>query len=135
MNLNISPDDVCWAQAETISDTWLLQFLEIDILRPIADFILHHNRGNATEFAILRKGSYNISLRLKYEPNGATVIRFPQPGAVLFPEEKIVNEVSVMRFLADQTTIPIPFILHSGTKQESPLALSHSSSWSTSSTR
>ncbi|OJK04413.1 hypothetical protein ASPACDRAFT_1851400 [Aspergillus aculeatus ATCC 16872] len=38
--------------------------------------------------------------------------------------EKIVNEVSVMRFLTDQTTIPVPFILHSGTKQESPLALS-----------
>ncbi|RAH68651.1 phosphotransferase family protein [Aspergillus aculeatinus CBS 121060] len=121
MNLNISPDDVCWAQAETISDTWLLQFLEIDILRPIADFILLHNRGNATEFAILRKGSYNISLRLKYDPNGATVIRFPQPGAVLFPEEKIVNEVSVMRFLADQTTIPIPFILMEYIEHETKL--------------
>ncbi|PYI23055.1 hypothetical protein BO99DRAFT_399416 [Aspergillus violaceofuscus CBS 115571] len=124
MTLNISPDDVCWAQAETISDTWLLQFLAIDILRPIADFILQHNRGNATEFAILRTGSYNISLRLQYEPHGATVIRFPQPGAVLFPEEKVIHEVSVMRFLTDQTTIPVPFILHSGTKQESPLALS-----------
>ena len=26
-----------------------------------------------------------------------------------------------MRFLADQTSIPVSFILHSGTKQESPL--------------
>lgn len=117
------PDDVAWEQAEETSDNWLLQFLELDILRPIADFILTYNRGIATEFAILRKVSYNISLRLKYR-NGATVIRLSQPGAVFFPEEKVVNEVSVMRFLADQTQIPIPFIHHSGTKKESPLELS-----------
>ncbi|CAG8048429.1 unnamed protein product [Penicillium salamii] len=29
-----------------------------------------------------------------------------------------------MRFLADQTSIPVPFIIHSGTKEESPLQLS-----------
>lgn len=29
-----------------------------------------------------------------------------------------------MRFLADQTSIPIPFFIHSGTKKESPLQLS-----------
>jgi hypothetical protein len=119
------PDDMAWEQAEETSDKWLAQFLELDILRPIADFILKHNRGIATEFAILKKGSYNISLRLKYR-NGATaiMIRLSQPGAVLFPEEKVVNEVAVMRFLADQTSIPIPFILHSGMKKESPLELS-----------
>lgn len=119
----MSPDDVAWEQAEHTADTWLRQFLELDILRPIADFILRHNRGSGTEFAILRKGSCNISLRLKYR-NGATVIRFSQPGAVFFPEEKVVNEVAVMRFLLDQTSVPIPFVLHSGTKKESPLELS-----------
>ncbi|KAJ5790769.1 uncharacterized protein N7518_007780 [Penicillium psychrosexuale] len=123
MQTQMCPDDMAWEQAEETSDKWLVQFLEVDTLRPIADFILNHNRGAATEFAILRKGSYNISLRLKYR-NGATVIRLSQPGAVLFPEEKVVNEVAVMRFLADQTSIPVPFILHSGTKEESPLGLS-----------
>ena len=123
MRNRMSPDDMAWEQAEETSDKWLVQFLEVDNLRPIADFILNHNRGIATEFAILRKGSYNISLRLKYR-NGATVIRLSQPGAVLFPEEKVVNEVAVMRFLTDQTSIPVPFVLHSGTKKECPLELS-----------
>ena len=112
-----------WEQAEHTSDNWLAQFLEIDILRPIADFILSHNRGPATEFNILAKGSYNISLQLKYR-NGATVIRLSQPGATMFPEEKVVNEVAAMRFLVDQTSVPVPFILHSGTKKDSPLELS-----------
>ena len=47
------PDDAVWEQTEETSDNWLHQFLEIDILRPIADFILEHNRGKGTEFAIL----------------------------------------------------------------------------------
>ncbi|KAJ5771292.1 kinase-like domain-containing protein [Penicillium nucicola] len=116
-------EDVAREQAEDISDNWLTQFLEHDILRPIGNFMLDHNGGSGNEFAILKKGSYNISLRLKDE-NVATVIRFSQPGAVLFPEEKVVNEAAVMRFLTEKTSIPIPSIQHSGTKKESPLKLS-----------
>lgn len=123
MQTQMCPDDVAWEQAEETSDTWLAQFLKLDILRPIAEFVLHHNRGCGTEFAMLNKGSYNISLRLKYE-HDATVIRLSQPGAAFFPEEKVVNEVAVMRFLLDQTSIPVPFVLHSGSKKESPLELS-----------
>jgi aminoglycoside phosphotransferase (APT) family kinase protein len=116
-------DDMAWEQAEKISHNWLLQFLKLEIKKPIAMFILKHHRGDGTEFTILGKGSYNISLRMKYQ-NSSVVIRLSQPGAVFFPEEKVVNEVAIMRFLADQTSISIPFILHSGTKEESPLELS-----------
>ncbi|KAJ5638844.1 hypothetical protein N7528_001234 [Penicillium herquei] len=121
--MRLRPDDVCWEQAEDTSEKWILQFLEPDLLRPIEDFMIRHNRGIATELIILRKGSYNILLRLKYQ-NGSTVIRLSQPGAVFFPEEKVVNEVAVMRFIADQTSIPVPFVHQSGTKEESPLGLS-----------
>lgn len=122
MHPRMSPDDVAWEQAEDTSDNWLAQFLEVGFLRPIADFVLAYNRGVATEFAILRKGSYNISLRLKYR-NGATVIRLSQPGAVFFPEEKVVDEVAVMRFLADQTFHPSAFRCRLGDQDgESPPA-------------
>ena len=84
MQVQMCPDDVAWEQAKDISDNWLL---EVDILRPIADFVLIYNRGDATEFAMLRKGSSNISLRLKYDSGSATVVRLSQPGAVFFPEE------------------------------------------------
>ncbi|KAJ5963323.1 Aminoglycoside phosphotransferase [Penicillium vulpinum] len=84
--------------------------------------MLTHNRGSAIEVDLLDRGSYNISVRLKYR-NGATVIRLSQAGAVMFPEEKVMNEVATMRFLMDQTIISLPLILHSGTKQESPLEL------------
>ena len=116
-------DDVAWEQSDDVSDNWLLQFLDIDVKRPIAKFILKHDSGDDPVFTILRKGSFNITLQMKYTYS-ATNIRFSQPGAILFPEEKVKNEVAVMRYVSDQTSIPVPFILHSGTREESPLNLS-----------
>ncbi|GLB03639.1 hypothetical protein AtubIFM57258_008880 [Aspergillus tubingensis] len=116
-------DDVAWEQAEEVSDNWLLQFLDHDVLVPIGYFMLDQNGCNGNNFNILEKGSYNISLRLKNE-HEATIIRLSQPGAVFFPDEKVMNEVATMRFLADKTSIPIPFIHLSGTKKQSPLELS-----------
>ncbi|GKZ18574.1 hypothetical protein AbraIFM66951_003455 [Aspergillus brasiliensis] len=123
MQPRMRPDDVAWEQAEETSDNWLTQFLDYDILKPIGYFMLDHNGGRGTDFGILKKGSYNISLRLK-DDHEARVIRLSQPGAVFFPEEKVENEVATMRFLTDRTSIPIPFVYHSGTKKECPLELS-----------
>ncbi|EPS33792.1 hypothetical protein PDE_08754 [Penicillium oxalicum 114-2] len=123
MELEMLYDDVAWEQSDDISETWLLQFLDIDVKRPIAMFIWKHNSGDDPVFAILRKGSFNITLQMKYTHN-AINIRFSQPGAILFPEEKTQNEVAVMRYLSDQTQIPVPFVLRSGTRVESPLNLS-----------
>ncbi|KAK3182335.1 hypothetical protein K4F52_006337 [Lecanicillium sp. MT-2017a] len=39
----------------------------------------------------------------------------------MFPEEKIKNEVATMRFIQDHTAIPVPFVHHWGTQDESPL--------------
>lgn len=57
-------------------------------------------------------------LKYRNEANVATVIRLSQPGAVMFPEEKVVNEVAIMRFLTDQTLIHIPLITRGSSKVE-----------------
>jgi hypothetical protein len=38
----------------------------------------------------------------------------------MFPAEKVQREVAVTRFLMDKTNITVPFVLHSGTVDESP---------------
>ncbi|OJJ66070.1 hypothetical protein ASPBRDRAFT_138801 [Aspergillus brasiliensis CBS 101740] len=116
-------DDVAWEQSDDISDNWVRQFLDIDVKRPIAEFILKHDSGDDPEFTILGKGFFNIVLQMKYTYS-ATNNRFAQPGTVLFPEEKTKNEVAVMRYIADQTSIPVPFVIHSGSRKQSPLHLS-----------
>lgn len=47
---------------------------------------------------------------MKYR-NGATIIQLSQPNAILFTEEKVVNKVAIMRFLADWISIPVHFVL------------------------
>lgn len=41
----------------------------------------------------------------------------------MFPEEKTRVEVATMRFIGDRTSIPVPFVIHSGGKSESPSKL------------
>jgi hypothetical protein len=41
----------------------------------------------------------------------------------MFLEEKVRNEVAIMRYILDQTSIPAPFVLDWGTRKDSPLEL------------
>lgn len=43
----------------------------------------------------------------------------------MFSEEKVLNEVALMRYIHDQTPIPVPFVLPWDVKDEGPLELSH----------
>ena len=40
--------------------------------------------------------------------------RFPIPGDVMYPAEKIDQEVAVMEFIREKTSIPIPKVIASG---------------------
>ncbi|OJJ69053.1 hypothetical protein ASPBRDRAFT_57598 [Aspergillus brasiliensis CBS 101740] len=83
-------DDVAWERSEAIADGWP------------------------------RAGYFNITFRMKYLDGGSAAIRFPKLGAIMFPEEKVRNEVAAIRYIQDNTSIPVPFILHCGTTEESP---------------
>lgn len=116
-------DDVAWEQSETISDTWVSELFKTETWTAIGDFMIKHRRGVPTELCQPRAGAFNVSFRMKFEDGGSALIRFPKPGATMFPEEKVRNEVAVIRYIQENTSIPVPFILHWGTKNESPLSL------------
>lgn len=48
-------DDVAWEQAEEVSDNWLLQFPNHDILRPVGYFMLDQDGGKGTNFKHTRE--------------------------------------------------------------------------------
>ncbi|KAL4802125.1 kinase-like domain-containing protein [Aspergillus unguis] len=125
MQPRLAYDDVAWEKSEYVADSWVRQFLEPEILRPAGNFLVRHHRpGEAEEFSLLGKGSFNISFQMEYKDANSAIIRFVQPGATMFPEEKVRNEVATMRYIYDQTSIPVPFVYHWGTKKESPVELS-----------
>ena len=44
-------------------------------------------------------------------------------GVVAFLDEKALNEVATMRYVAADTTIPVPRVYHYGTAAENPTGL------------
>ncbi|KAJ3549634.1 hypothetical protein NM208_g403 [Fusarium decemcellulare] len=78
--------------------------------------------GNVTEYVGFLKGSFNFSFRFKFDQGPDTIIRFPKPGhtATALRDEKVVNEVRVLEFLGQNTTIPIPRLHNWGLTSESP---------------
>ncbi|OJJ98133.1 hypothetical protein ASPACDRAFT_62382 [Aspergillus aculeatus ATCC 16872] len=116
-------DDIAWEASETISDSWVAGLFQTDTLRAIGDFMIKHRRGVPIELCQPRAGTFNMSFRMKFKDGGSALIRFPKPRTTMFPEEKVKNEVATMRYIQENTSIPVPFILHWGTREESPLGL------------
>lgn len=60
-------------------------------------------------------GAFNYCFRLHFDANHADwILRFPVPGDVMRPAEKINQEVAVMKFIEEKTKIPIPKVIASG---------------------
>lgn len=117
-------DDVAWKESERIEEEWCKAIVQETTLRAIGDFIVKHRGGGVpVKLSILKNGGFNAHFRLEFQDGGSAVIRFPKPGATMFPEEKMRAEIALMRLIQEKTAIPVPFILHWGSREESPLQL------------
>ncbi|KMU73785.1 hypothetical protein CISG_10184 [Coccidioides immitis RMSCC 3703] len=75
-------------------------------------YILLQHCGSFNFFTTRRRAAYLTGL-----------IRFLIPGKALFVEEEFRNEAAMMRFLRDNTAIPIPDLFAGGTVEENPTGL------------
>ncbi|KIE01414.1 phosphotransferase enzyme family protein, partial [Metarhizium majus ARSEF 297] len=65
-------------------------------------------------------GSFNFCLQVMFNDAGAdAVIRFPKPGHTTFRDEKVTNEVQIIKFLHEQTNIPVPRLWSWGLTKDS----------------
>jgi hypothetical protein len=79
--------------------------------------------GKAGEFVRYLKGSFNLSICIRFSDGGLNaIIRFPKPGhtAIALMDEKVTNEVQFMKYLSKNTTIPLPRVISWGLTEESP---------------
>lgn len=106
-------DDECRA--------WLSRAFDAKL--ELAAFVAsRRGRGQTTEYMGFLKGSFNFSFRFKFSDGGPdAIIRFPKPGHVATTprDEKVANEVCVMEYLSQNTTIPVPFVHSWGLTSES----------------
>ncbi|PYI07387.1 phosphotransferase family protein [Aspergillus sclerotiicarbonarius CBS 121057] len=115
-------DDPAWLKSEETAQSWLDSLHRTECYRAIRDFIVRYREGQACELKRMMGGA-NMNYRLIYDDGTSAVLRVPVPGFAQFPDEKIQAEVAMMQWLKQNTSIPIPSILHWGTSEQNPLQL------------
>ncbi len=105
-----------------LTKAWLAQFRESS--QAICTLASQFRKNDDCLVKSLHCGSFNISLRLHWEDDGPDwLIRFPIPGKSMLPDEKVRNEVAVMKFIQQNTRIPVPSVIACGMGNENPTGL------------
>ena len=73
----------------------------------------YHN-GDKCACISVDHGSFNYCFKIIFDDGTAWAVRFPIAGDVMYPEEKVRREVAVMRFLKENTRVPVPTVIAFG---------------------
>lgn len=118
-------DGAAWERSDNIFDDFKKKVISHDVLLAVTNFMASYRDGvrPVDRARIADLGAFNLCFRMVFEDGFSSLLRFPCPGRVMFPEEKVRNEVAVMTFLKQDTHIPVPKIIHHGMREESPAGL------------
>lgn len=117
-------DEIAERRGDDECRAWLNQLFEAK--GELATFIASRRPGGGTgTYEGFLKGSFNFSFRYSFEEGPDAIIRFPKPGhtAKTLRDEKVANEVKVIEYLRENTTIPLPRVHSWGLTAESPQGL------------
>ncbi|KAI1376982.1 phosphotransferase family protein [Hypoxylon crocopeplum] len=116
-------DDLIWEKLDEATEKWDKSVRTEETYRAIGNFILKYKDGKAKLMHAVIKGGYNMVYRLEYKDGSSAVMRIPIRDVVPFPDEKVRYEVATIRYVAVNTTIPVPYIYHYGTADDNPTGL------------
>ncbi|OBT47347.1 hypothetical protein VE00_02055 [Pseudogymnoascus sp. WSF 3629] len=79
-------------------------------------FVSEFHSGKPCRVVERFEGAFNYCFRLHFDmiDHDDWLLRFPIPGDVMYPTEKVDQEVAVMNFITLKTRIPIPKVIASG---------------------
>lgn len=118
-------DEAAWERSHNLFDDFKKKVVSPDVLLAVTNFMASYRDGIRSVYRvrIADLGAFNLCFRMVFAEGFSFLLRFPCPGRVMFPEEKVRNEVAVMTFLKQNTNIPIPNIIHHGMGDEGPTGL------------
>ncbi|KAJ6007261.1 hypothetical protein N7540_011237 [Penicillium herquei] len=96
MKPRLSYDDQAWERGKIIYKRWY-KYLEEDEepFNAVGRFLATHFYPREwCDFDIFALGGFNFCFRIVFPDTKTALIRFPFPGIIMFPEEKVRNEVS-----------------------------------------
>lgn len=68
----------------------------------------------ACAHAVAESGSINMCCKVIFEDGETWAVRFPMPGKVMHPEDKIRREVAAIRFMQEKSRIPVAKLVADG---------------------
>jgi hypothetical protein len=72
-------------------------------------------RNNQACRVVHRFQAFNYCFKLRFDEDGEEwILRFPIEGDTMDPVRKVLREATVMRFVGEKTTIPVPKVIASG---------------------
>lgn len=110
-------DDIHLAHQEAITRQWLVVINGIG--HNITKLASMFNQNKPCYPFAITGGSFNYCIAVEFEDGQEDrtrwMIRLPIPGRVMNPETKIKHEAATMRYLRENTNIPVPKVIASGT--------------------
>lgn len=114
-------DDEARAESKNIANARRGQFNEIETQLAIGRFITKGSMWRLCQTVNAELGGFSLSCRMEFfQDGGSALIRFPITGMSIFPDEKVRNDVAVIRYLQEHTSIHVPFVIQWGYWEESP---------------
>ncbi|KAI0537348.1 phosphotransferase family protein [Xylaria digitata] len=112
--LCMDKDDLVWQKLDEAVDEWDISIRTKETYRAVGNLILKYKEGQAELMHPAVKGGYNVVYRLEYKDGTSAVMRVPI---------RVRYEVATMRYVAANTTIPVPHVYHYGTAADNPIGL------------
>ncbi|TQN65884.1 Altered inheritance of mitochondria protein 9 [Colletotrichum shisoi] len=120
-SLTVMYDSVFYNEGSKKFQAWVSSAINPRVISELEAFVAHQlNESGPATFVERAEGSYNMMFRFRSSNGNDVVLRIPKPGhtPLVLVSEKVANEVAWMRYLKENTSIPIPH-LYSASSQTS----------------
>ena len=114
-------DNMAVELGEQRFNVWRKTLRNKDLQYDIIDMVMKHYKSRGVfQLCAPRCGGYNFHYRARFVDDSSALMRIPIPAHFRVSEEKLLGEVAALRYIRDNTTIPTPFVLHHGPRDECP---------------
>jgi hypothetical protein len=115
-------DHLAEQQSDRLFKVWLQNLIRNSPEELAGKLAAKHRQGTPVSASQPFNGAFNVCYRVTYEDGYRVIVRFSALGRITFRNEKVEDEVSIMDYLAQQTTIPIPRVLGPENVQSAPIS-------------
>lgn len=107
-------DHLAEQKSNLIFQVWLQNLLGNSPEELAGEVASRHRSGTPVKAAPLANGAFNVCYRVTYDDGCRVLVRFTALGRVVARSEKVEDEVAIMQYIAQHTSVPVPKALGSG---------------------